>query len=151
MTDPLLDFDPKTALGLVQEARGDVAERVSRIGVAYDLAYAVLAGGMVAAQALPFPLNIFGIAVGVTGLAVLSQQWAKRTGVWVSGVSPRRARWVAITLGVLMALAMVGLVYASRVGMGWLALPVGGGAGIAAFFFSRLWRRVWLRELERAL
>jgi hypothetical protein len=148
MSDPLSDFDPQTALGLVQTARADVAERVNRIGLAYDFAYAVLAGGMVAAQALPLPLNTLGIAVGIAGLGLLAQQWTRRTGVWVSGVSPRRARWVAIALGLVMAIAMLGLTYAGRSGLAWLALPVGAVSAVAAYVFSRLWRRVWLREIE---
>lgn len=148
MSDPSSDFDPQTALDLVHTARADVAERVNRIGVVYDLAYAALAGGMVAAQALPLPFNTLGIAVGIAGLGLLAQQWAKRTGVWVSGVSPKRARWVAIALGVIMAIAMFGLTYAGRVGLAWVALPVGAMSAVAAYVFSRLWRRVWLREIE---
>ncbi len=148
MSDPSSDFDPQTALDLVHTARADVAERVNRIGVVYDLAYAALAGGMVAAQALPLPFNTFGIAVGIAGLGLLAQQWAKRTGVWVSGVSPKRARWVAIALGLIMAIAMFGLTYAGRVGVAWVALPVGAISAVAAYVLSRLWRRVWLREIE---
>jgi len=144
------DLDPEAALGLVDNARNSVAERIGRGGWRYDLAYSALAGMMVAGQALSAPYNTISVAVGIMGLGLLVHFWTAKTGVWVSGISPKRARWVSIALGLVVAAIMIGVAWANRLGMSGLAIPAGVVSAVAALIFSRAWRRVWLKEIGGA-
>lgn len=143
------DFDAQHALAAVRAARGDLATRVGERSWSYDSVYGALAGAMVAGQALPLPLNILASTLGVVGLTVLARSWARRTGVWVGGMDPRGARWVSLGLGAVIALLSFGVLWAGRAGEAWIAAPAGLAAALVAIAGSRLWRRLYLRGLER--
>lgn len=148
MTDPQ---DPAAALAAIQASRRAVHDRVAGKGWRYDLTYSVLIAGMVAGQALDAPFNITASAVGVLGLAVIFQAETRRTGLRVTGISPARARWVAIALGLAMAAVMLGLVWLKRTpGAPSLAVLAAGSGALAfalALIGSRLWRRVYRAEM----
>lgn len=143
--------DPSEALAAIQSSQRDVHRRVAAGSWRYDLTYSALCAAMVGAQVLDMPFNTLGVALGVLGLALLFRREADRLGVSITGVSPRRARWVAIGLGmVMLPLMLAAIVLNAKVDSpGMLAL---GAAGLmaAAFAFcltgSRLWLRVYRRE-----
>jgi putative effector of murein hydrolase LrgA (UPF0299 family) len=144
--------DPREALASIQAARQSVHARIASKGWRYDLAYAATASVMVGTQALTIPFNVLGSTLGVLLLTTLFRQEARRTGLRVTGVSPRRARWVAIGLGLLFLPCMLGLVWAAReLSPGHLAQLV--AAVMVAVFAvalagSRLWRRVYRAEMR---
>lgn len=113
MTDPQT---PSEALDAVRKSRAAVAERLTVGSLTYDLIYSGLAGGMIAAWVAPMPWP--PLIMGACGLALglLARTWAHRRGVWVSGLSPTRARWVAIGLGVVLGALSVGAVWLWRQG-----------------------------------
>ena len=49
-------------------------------------------------------------------LALLAVGWARKHGVWISGVKPKRARWIAGLLGLVMAVIILATLVASREG-----------------------------------
>ncbi|MDI1326459.1 MAG: hypothetical protein PSV23_06635 [Brevundimonas sp.] len=149
MTD---DPRPAEALAAIAEARRSVHDRIATHGWRYDLSYAAICAGMVGAQVLDIPLNVSGMTVGVLLLVVMFQAEARRTGVMVTGVSPRQARWVAIAMGLLLAGAMFGMVLARRVAdPAVLPLIVAGvmaASFLVALIGSRVWRRVYRAEMR---
>jgi len=144
--------DPAEALAAIAEARRNVRDRVAGNGWRYDLTYAGLVAGMVGAQSLDQPFSMVGVALGVAGLAVIFQRETRRTGVRVTGVSPRRARWVAIGMGLLMGAAMMGMVALRHLTPADFPLiPAVFAVMVLTFAValigSRVWRRVYRAEM----
>lgn len=141
---------PAEALAAIERSRRVVQTRIGAGGWRYDLTYAFIVAAMVGGQAFDFPSNVLASAGGVLGLAVIFQRETRRTGVRVTGVSPRHARWVAIALGVLYASVLLGLVTLRRLSPDLpIALMSGAAAAVTflvALIGSRLWRRVYRAE-----
>jgi hypothetical protein len=138
--------NPHEALASIKAARAGVAPPAD-YPLAYDLAYGVICALLVAGQGLPRPWSFIVLPIALCGLAGLVMWWRKTYGWWVSGVSPRRARWVAFGLmAVLVGLISLTL-YGRTVGPSWLYLVSGGLGFVAAIAGSRLWLHVWRREL----
>ena len=135
------------ALDSIRRAQAAVAERLSRGSWAYDMSYAFVLAAMIASCAVTMPL---GGALFIGSLAVLLLQgllWARRTGMWLSGITPKRARWVAYGLtACIVPLAVINLIWETET---WpIAIPV--ATTIAGFVMSvagsRLWWRVYRAE-----
>ena len=145
------DPNPAEALEAIARSRRAVHDRVATGGWRYDLIYAALVAAMVGGQALDMPFNIFASTFGVLGLAVIFQHESRRTGLRITGVSPRRARWVAIGLGVVLGAVMLGLVGLRLRAPDAPFFAIGAGAAVVAFALalagSRLWRRVYRAEM----
>lgn len=145
MTDP--HADPAEALALIRQSRSAVQARVSAGSWIYDIVYSLLIGAMVAAVALPLAGFLIVDAVCGTALVGLALWWRRRTGVWVSGVTPPNARWVAIGVGFgFVALVLGGVVLVHRAGVPWAPLPLGAVAAVGALIASRLWLKIYRAE-----
>lgn len=145
MTDP--HSDPAEALASIRQSRSAVHARVSAGSWTYDIVYSLLVGTIVAGVALPLVGFLIVDAVCCTALALLAIWWARRNGVWISGVSPRRARWVAIGLGFVFAgLILTALLLKLELGLAWAPLALGVLAAVLALAASRLWLRVYRAE-----
>ena len=146
-----VDADPLLS---IHEAQAALADRVSRGGWRYDLIYSVLSAALVAGWCFPVRIAIGVEAVSLLALGLLARIWANHTGVWFSGVKPPRARWAAIAVGVCIALLVIGNL---QIMHGDLPFPAEArpflpwGSGLAAFVLalcgSRLWRRIYRREM----
>ncbi len=140
------DTDPLETVRAMQLA---VADRVSRGGRGYDLIYSLLVSTLVAA---PGAGVFWGIAVEllvIAGLVVLIVTWVKKHGMWLSGLKPKKARWVALGIGLVMVLGYMASFTATRVlGLpAWIVIVPAAVTFVAAMFASRLWRRVYRREM----
>lgn len=152
MTDDQPNQTPAEALAAIDASRKAVHDRVATGGWRYDLTYSVIAAGMVAGQAFDNPWNVLASSLGVLGLVIIFQLETKRTGLRLTGLSPRWARWVAVGIGVVFAAIMIGLVVIRRQSP---ETPVGLIAGVAAvvsfvmaLIGSRIWRRVYRAEMR---
>lgn len=143
MTDP---NDPAEALAAIRAARGGIAPPTD-YPVTYDLLYGLICGLLVAGQGMPKPWSFIVIPIALGGLAGLVMWWRKKFGWWVSGYSPKRARWVAFALVAVLLGLMALSVYGRSVGPSWLYVVSGVLGFVAAIGFSRLWLRVWRKEL----
>jgi len=140
------DPNPHEALAAIRSAREGLAPPAD-YPIAYDLAYGAVCALLVAGQGMPRPWTFVVLPIALFGLAGLVMWWRKKFGWWVSGYSPKRARWVAFGL-VAVLLGLMGLsLYGRFVGPGWLFLVSGGIAFVAAIVGGRLWMRVWRTEL----
>jgi hypothetical protein len=142
---------PAEALAAIQASRQSVHDRVASGGWRYDLTYAAIVAAMVGGQGLDTPYNVLASSLGVLGLAVIFQHETRRTGLRITGVSPRRARWVAIGLGLAFAAAIVGMALVRRASPEIPQTVVAAIAAAAVFVValagSRLWRRVYRAEM----
>ena len=153
MTDKNNDPTPAEALDAIRHTQTSLADSFSRDSWGYDLTYSLGAGVMVGGMGLPMPYNFAIFAVAALGLVLLARNWADRHGVWISGVTPRRARWIAVLLGLALAgLMAVNLLAANDGGWlppgvkPWFPLMTGFVAAGLALRGSRLWRTVYRRE-----
>lgn len=141
------DPTPAESLAAISAARSAIGDRL-KVHWGYDAVYGLCCAGIVSAQGLPQPWSILTIGLSLMGLGLMVQRWRKRTGLWVSGVSPPRARWVALGLGVILLGLVFGNLYLSRVtDLWWTPLAFGAVGGVVGVVASRLWLRVYLREL----
>lgn len=139
---------PAEALDLIRKSRDAVRASVSdgKAGLRYALIYSAIAGVMVGGQVLDAPLNVLCSAGGALGFGLLAKAWSDRTGIWISGVSPRRARWVAIGLGAVILVLMLVGVHFGRQQQVWVGIPLGLAAFAVAMAGSWLWLKVFLAE-----
>lgn len=141
--------DPNEALARIRDAREGVTGTLT-YPVGWDLAYGAICGLMVASQGLPTPWAMLALVIALAGLAICVQWWRNRVGWWVSGYSPKRARWVAIGLALIL-IALMGLsIWGKAAGMVWMPLATGVAGFVSAIIGGRLWMRVWKRELAEA-
>ena len=140
------DPDPREALASIQAARSGVAPSTD-YPIVYDLFYGAVCGLLVAGQGMPQPWSFIVLPIALGGLAVMIMWWRKKMGWWVSGYSPKRARWVAYGM-LAVFLGLIGLsLYGRYVGPHWLFMVSGALGFIAAIAGSRLWLSVWRKEL----
>lgn len=140
------DPSPQEALASIQQARSSIVPPTD-YPVGYDLIYGLICATLVAGQGLPQPWSAAVLVVAMAGLAGLIQWWRKRFGWWVSGYSPKRARWVAIPLAALF-ITLIGVSFWGREeGLWWISLVTGPMAFVLAIGGGRLWMHVWRKEL----
>lgn len=135
-------ISPSEDLALVSQAQ-DHLEPPRRFAVIYDVLFSIVCGGFVAGQALPSTIRSFMPIVVILALIGLMAWWRHRLGWWLSGYSPRRARWVVFAMIVpLIALA----IWVWTMPELWVVITAGVGAATIAFGASRLWAGVWRQE-----
>lgn len=137
---------PQDALASITAARAGIVKD-TRYPLSWDLGYGAICGAMVGGQALPTLWAGLVLVFAMAGLVLATQAWRKEMGYWVNGYSPRRARWVAIGLAVvLIALMGVSLWFRFN-GMHWGGLITFALGFTAAVVGGRLWMRTWKAEL----
>ena len=138
--------NPNDALASIRAARSSVVPTM-KYPLAYDLAYGAACGLLVAGQGMPQPWSFVALPIALFGLAAIIMWWRTKFGWWVSGYSPKRARWVAFGM-LAVFLGLIGLsLYGRLVGPWWLFMVSGALGFVAAIAGSRVWMSVWRREL----
>lgn len=133
---------PTEDLALVGQAQ-DHLNPPRGFAITYDVLFSIVCGVFVSAQALPATVRAFATVVVVLSLIALMFWWRRRLGWWLSGYTPRRARWVTFA----MLVPLLGLMFwAWSMPELWVALTAGITAATIAFAASRLWARVWQQE-----
>ena len=144
------DANPHEALAAIRAARSDLAPP-GNYPLVYDIAYGLICGLLLAGPGMPKPWLSIAIPIALFGLVGLMMWWRKQYGWWVSGYSPKRARWVASGL-VAVFVGLVGLsLYGRSTGPDWLYMVSGILGFFAAIAGSRLWLHVWRRELAEGV
>ena len=148
MTD---DQSAENALKSIRNAQAAAGDRFSRDTWSYDLPYSLFAAAFVGGLGLPVPFDALIPVVAGSALLGLAWGWARKHGVWISGTTPRHARWVAAGLGIVIAALAVAAIFARLEGGGIVfSLAIAGATFIAALVGSRLWRAVYRREMGLA-
>lgn len=135
------------ALESLGEARAQLARR-AKAPWWYHPALGVLAGGLVAAQALPRPavvLPLYG-----AGLLLLMQAYRRHTGLWVNGLRWGRTLWVMLPLLAATAVvAFVSLRYGHERGQRDVFLYCGAALALLVTAAGPLWERAFRADLAR--
>ena len=141
------DPHPPEALASIRDARASV-DRNLDYPVAWDMLYGLVMALLVGGQGLPGLWASATFVFSMLGVVLMVQWWRKRFGWWVSGYSPKKARWVAFGMVAAM-LPLMGLSLSTRLGDGvwWLPLLAAGLAWLVAVIGGRLWMRVYRKEL----
>jgi len=138
---------PAQALEAARLSRHTLGDRLNPPGW-YGPLYALMLGGMVAAQALEPVWSLFTSVACFTVIVAAHRIKVRTMGVSVLGVTPRRARWVAVGLAlVFLTIFAVAVGLKLRADLWWAPLAGAPVAAAAALFGSRLWLRVYRREL----
>lgn len=137
---------PQDALASITAARAGIAGDM-KYPVGWDIGYGAICGALVGGQALPMPWAGLVFVLAMVGLVLSIKLWRDKVGYWVNGYSPKRARWVAIGLAVLL-MALMGLSLWFRFNtLYWGGLLTFALGFIAAFVGGRLWMKTWKAEL----
>ncbi len=145
MTD---DQSAENALKSIHNVQAAAGDRFSRDSWAYDLPYLLFAAALVGGLGLPGPFNILVPVAAGLALGGLAWGWAHKHGVWISGTTPRHARWVAAGLGIVIGALAAAAVFARLEGVGVVfSVAVAVAAFVAALVGSRMWRAVYRREI----
>lgn len=145
MTDP---NDPVAALASIRASREQMLKGMESYPLGYDLLFGLGMSVMIAVQGLPDPWPLFGVALTLLYAFGMQRWWKKRFGWWVDAYSPKKARWVAIGMVVLMIGLMLGAMWGREHGPWWLCLAMGALAWPVAVIGGRWWSTVWKRELR---
>lgn len=141
--------DPREALDAIASARQAVPGEM-KYPVAYDLMYGGVCGLLVAGQGMPQPWSALVLVASLLGLVLMIHWWKQKFGWWVSGYSPKRARWIAIGLAAVL-IGLMGLsIWGKAAGIAWTPLATGAAGFVAAIVGGRIWMAVWKRELAEA-
>ena len=140
------DLTPAEALAAIRDSRAAVARRASEDSRTYDIVYSGIVALMISVYVFPSPVGVLGSSFGAVALALLARKKAERTGVYVSEVRPRRARWVAWGLSLILVGIIVAVIWGSHAGLWWLPLPLAAVAFVASLVGLTLWRRVYRAE-----
>lgn len=140
--------NPDKLLAEIRRSQKAVRGRIAKASWRYDLTYSTIAAVMVGGQVAPTPFNVLASGGGALAFGLLWRSWSEKTGVSITGLSPKRARWVAIGLGAVFAVLMLAAFHAGRRGEPLWALPLAIVGFVAALAFSRLWLGVYMAETE---
>lgn len=111
---------------------------------AYHFLLGLATGVAVFAQGFEPMGPIFGSLTLLISLALLITWWKKTHRWWVSGLGPTKARWWAVALIPLLAIAYLTSLVAQDP---WVSLATGLSAMIATTAAGHQWMRVWRKEL----
>ena len=141
------DPTPQEALASIQAARARVGETLT-YPFGWDLSYGGMLALMVGGAGLPQPWSTLTLVLSIVALVFMVQWWRKRTGWWVSGYAPPRARWVAWVMVAVM-MGLMGLSFWTRLfdGPFWAPIVAGALAGVTGIIGGRLWMRAYRRDL----
>jgi len=143
--------DVHDALASIGQVRATAGDAFSRHSWSYDLVYSLLIAALVGTCALPFPYQPIACGVVIVLMVLLALGWARKHGVWISGITPKRARWVAGLIGLITAFLYMATMVARRDGLPLFAVPAAIAGFIAALVGSRWWRAVYRREMGLSL
>lgn len=134
--------NPQEALDMIRNSREQTLAKMDYWPWWYDCGYALACGLLVAGQGFPTQYGLLTITVALAVLVVIMRKWQAKTGVWVNGYRPRRARWAAFALAaILIGLMGVSIWFGRLEEIYWV--PVVNGILAAGFGFVGM--RVWMR------
>lgn len=137
------------ALESIRDTRADTLARMDYWPWWYDAGYASACALLVGGQGFPMPMGPLGSGLAVCILVLIMRKWQARTGVWVNGYAPKRARWAAIGLGViLVGLIALSLQFGLRQGMVWVPLVNGAIAAVLGVAGMRVWMHLYRQDVK---
>ena len=152
MTNEHEKFDPMgaaDALNSIRDTREQALGKMDHWPWWYDVGYAAVCALLVAGQGISVAAGMICVAVALGVLAVIVRKWQTETGVWVNGYSPKRARWAAFGM-VILLLALMGIsVWFGRgQGIVWVPLVCGAAAAVLGLVGMRVWMALYRKDVK---
>lgn len=136
--------DAKAALEQIRQTREQTLGKMDYWPWWYDAGYALACGLLVAGPGFSTTISMACVAVAIAILVTIMRVWQDRTGVWVNGYTPRRARWAAFGLAAILVGLIGGNLWFGRVqGVVWVPLASGLVAAALGVVGMRIWMRLY--------
>ncbi|NEX94561.1 hypothetical protein [Caulobacter sp. 17J65-9] len=142
------EAEARAALDAVNAAQREVARRATSQNW-YHWVLGALAAVITVSQAAPLPLSMVMLGAALVGIAVLVQVYRRRTGVWVGGLRPGLTSWIAIAMGLVVAVGQVVSVWAGRHGEAMASLPVALVVFVLTVALGYAWDAAYRADVER--
>lgn len=141
--------NPQEALDLIRDTRQQALGVMDKWPWWYDAGYAFACGVLVLGQGLPTVYGLLCTMLGIGVLALIVRAYREQAGVWVNGYGPKRARWAAIGLGVLLLGLMGASIWFGRIqDIVWVPVMNGLIAALLAVVGSRIWMRLYRKDVR---
>lgn len=151
MTNQNEKIDPTGAIDALNSIRDTRAQTLAKMNYWpwwYDLGYAAACAVLVGGQGFPLPVGPLSSALAIGILVVITRKWQAHTGVWVHGYAPKRARWAAIGLVVLLlGLAGLSIQFGQLKGIVWVPLVAAAIAAVLGLIGMRVWMRLYRKDM----
>jgi hypothetical protein len=137
------------ALNSIRDTREQALGKMDHWPWWYDAGYAASCALLVAGQGLGTAIGMVCTALALCILALIVRKWQAETGVWVNGYSPKRARWAAYGMAVLL-IGLMGLsIWLGRVeGIVWVPLVCGALAAALGVVGMRVWMHLYRKDVK---
>ncbi len=113
-------------------------------------AYAAVVSGMVASQGFPSPLSTIFIGACTCLIAVIVSADRAKRGVWISGWQGKKTPWVTIlSLCISISALLLSLYLNVDRHMSWACFALAAAVFVPILLLSKLWERIYRRELEQ--
>jgi hypothetical protein len=149
---PIQADEAAAALSAMQASRENLAKAAAMsCPPERHLAFAGLMGGLVASQAADGVMVLALEAALICGVALVVMWDRRRTGMFINGYRAGPTRPITFAM-LIFALATLGLCDWLKFGegIGWAPLVGGVVVGVAGYFGSSIWQRIYLRDLRSA-
>jgi hypothetical protein len=149
---PIQADEAAAALSAMQTSRDNLAKAAAMsCPPERHLAFAGLMGGLVASQAADGVVVLALEAALICGVALVVMWDRRRTGMFINGYRAGPTRPITFAM-LIFALSTLGLCDWLKFGQGVTWAPLVGGVvvGVAGYFGSSIWQRIYLRDLRSA-
>lgn len=137
------------ALNSIRDTRADTLAKMDHWPWWYDAGYAAACALLVGGQGYGVPAGPLCSGLAMLVLVVIMRCWKAETGVWVSGLAPRRARWAAIGFGIiLLGLIAASMTFGLQRGIVWAPLVCGALAAILGGAGMRVWMHLYRMDVR---
>lgn len=137
------------ALKSIQDTREQALGKMDYWPWWYDAGYAASCALLVAGQGIGTGVGMLCTSIAIAILVVIMRKWQAKTGVWVNGYTPKRARWAAIGLaGLLIGLMGVSVVFGRMQDVIWVPIACGAVAAILGLVGMRVWMHLYRQDVK---
>ncbi len=152
MTNNREQFDSAGALDAlksIQDTREATLGKMDYWPWWYDAGYAASCALLVVGQGISTGVGMICTAVAIAILVVIMRKWQAETGVWVNGYTPKRARWAAIGLAVLLiGLMILSVVFGRVQNIVWVPFACGAVAAVLGLVGMRVWMALYRKDVK---
>ena len=135
------------ALNSIRDTREQALGKMDYWPWWYDAGYAAACALLVAGVGMPTPISVMTPIIALGVLMLIMHKWQAKTGVWVNGYAPKRARWAAFGLaGLLIGLMGLNLWLGRGLGIEWVPYATGAVAAVLGIIGMRVWMHLYRKD-----
>lgn len=136
------------ALNSIRDVRAQTLDKMNYWPWWYDGGYALSCALLVGGQGFKAPFSLMSTTVAIAILVLIMRKWQAKTGVWVNGYSPKRARWAAFALAGILLVLMGASIWFGRIqGLVWVPLATGAVSAVLGLMGMRVWMQLYRKDV----